>query len=156
MASVDRNVELLQDIQDTFGLIPVWAKTIPPQALEGYWKLTKEFELGETKIPGKYKDLIALAVAGATRCRYGQLFHAEGARLHGATEEELTEAAMIGSVAMLGSTYLNAIGTDFEQFRAEVRRMVAHARAEQAKGGHPPPLIGAGGKVRSTTGVLGH
>lgn len=156
MATVDRNVEVLREIQEAWGLIPVWTKGIPSQALEGFWTLTRDFELADTKIPHKYKDLIALAVSGATRCRYCQLFHAEGARLHGASEEELHEAAMIGSIAMLGSTYLNTVGADYEQFRAEVRRIVAHVRVEQEKAGKRPPLVGPDGRVRPTSGTLGH
>jgi len=31
-------------------------------------------------------------VSGATRCRYCQVFHAEAARLNGATDEEIAEA----------------------------------------------------------------
>lgn len=155
MATVDRNIEVLREIQEAWGLIPVWAKSIPPQALEGFWTLTRDLELADTKIPHKYKELIALAVAGAVRCRYGQVFHAEEARLHGATEEELHEAAMLASVAVLESTYLNTVGADFEQFRAEVRRIVAHVRAEQEKAGRRPPLFGPDGRVRASGG-LGH
>jgi AhpD family alkylhydroperoxidase len=156
MASVENNIKVLQEIQESFGLVPVWLKSMPPPALEGFWTIFRDLQLQETKIPNKYKELIGIAVAGATRCRYCQLFHAEAARLNGATEEEINEAAMMGGLSMMASTYLNGVGTDYEQFRAETRRIVAHVRAEQAKAGHPPPLVGPEGKVRSTTGVLGH
>ena len=51
----------------------------------------------------KYKELIGLAVSGATRCRYCCYFHTEAARLFGATDEEITEAALIAKNTMAGA-----------------------------------------------------
>ena len=73
----------------------------------------------------------------ATRCRYCQLFHAEGARLNGATDEEIAEASMMAGVTMAGSTFLNAQGVDFETFQKETLQIVAYAKQQQAK--QPPP-----------------
>jgi AhpD family alkylhydroperoxidase len=81
---------------------------MPEEAIGGFWSLLRDFSLAETKIPNKYKELISIAVSGATRCRYCQLFHAEGARLNGATDEEIADASMMAGVTMAGSTFLNA------------------------------------------------
>jgi AhpD family alkylhydroperoxidase len=112
---------------------------VPEPALSGFWGLFRDFYLAETKIPNKYKELIGLAVSGATRCRYCQLFHAEGARLHGATDEEIAEAAMMSGVTMMGSTFLNTMGTDYEQFRQETLEIVSYVKQQQAK---PAPSPG--------------
>jgi AhpD family alkylhydroperoxidase len=133
MATVlTKKAELLADIRETFGLVPSWVENVPEKALPGFWQLQKEFYLGETAIPNKYKELIGLAVAGATRCKYCQLFHVEGARLNGATEEEINEAAMMSGVTMLASTYINALGADYDQFARETAEIVAHVKEQAA------------------------
>ena len=58
--------------------------------------------------------MIGLAVSGATRCRYCAYFHAEAARLFGATEDEITETAMIAKNTMGWSTYLNTLQFDYD------------------------------------------
>jgi AhpD family alkylhydroperoxidase len=99
----------------------------------GFWGLMRDFQLAETKIPNKYKELIGIAVSGATRCKYCQLFHTEAARLNGATDDEIREAAAMAGVTMLGSTYLNALGPDYEAFEKETLELVAHVKAQAAK-----------------------
>ncbi len=117
------------EIAQTLGTVPDWVQTLPEPALAGFWGLMRDFYLAETKIPNKYKELIGVAVSGATRCKYCQLFHAEGARLNGATDEEIAEAAAMAGVTMMGSTYLNGIAVDYDQFHAETLRIVEYARA---------------------------
>ena len=122
MATVDkgqqqRRSEVRTEIQKTFGKVPSWVEEMPDSALEGFWGMMRDFQLGETAIPNKYKELIGLGVSGATRCRYCALFHAEAAKLFGATDEEIAEAAMMAAHTMAASTFLNAMQTDYEQFR---------------------------------------
>jgi AhpD family alkylhydroperoxidase len=71
-----------------------------------------------TAIPNKYKELIGLAVSGATRCRYCPYFHSEAARLFGATEDEITETALIAKNTMGWSTYLNTLQFDYDASKA--------------------------------------
>jgi AhpD family alkylhydroperoxidase len=123
--------EILGEIQETFGLVPEWMKGLPQPSIEGYWKLFRDFHLAETQIPNKYKELIGIAVSGATRCRYCVLFHTESARLHGATDEEINEASMAGAVTMLGSTYLNAYQVDYDQFAKETESIVSYVKEKQ-------------------------
>ena len=79
------------DIRETLGLVPSFMSAVPDGLIESEWASWKALELAETHIPNKYKELIGLAVSGATRCRYCAHFHAEAARLFGATEEEIAE-----------------------------------------------------------------
>ena len=78
--------------------------------------------------------MIGLAVSGATRCRYCAYFHAEAARLFGATEDEITETAMIAKNTMGWSTYLNTLQFDYDAFTAEFDQITAHIRSQTAAG----------------------
>jgi AhpD family alkylhydroperoxidase len=126
--AIDRK-QVYAELKDLFGDVPTWVKTMPDTAIGGFWELMRDFQLGETRIPNKYKELIGLAVSGATRCRYCALFHTEAARLFGATDEELAEASMMGAFTMAGSTFLNAQQVDYDEFRKETLEAVAYARA---------------------------
>jgi AhpD family alkylhydroperoxidase len=137
MGVVTKKSEVLREVQETFGLVPDWLGTMPEAGLSGFWGLMRDFYLAETLIPNKYKELIGIAVSGATRCKYCQLFHTEGARLHGATDEEIAEAATMAGVTMMGSTYLNALAIDYDKFRDETLQIVQNVKAKQAK---QPPL----------------
>jgi AhpD family alkylhydroperoxidase len=127
--------DVYRELETTFGRVPEWIQQMPETALTGFWGLFRDFYLAETKIPNKYKELIGIGVSGATRCRYCVLFHTEAARLHGATDEEIAEASMMAGVTMCGSTFLNAQGVDFDQFRDETLKIVDFVRSQAT----PPP-----------------
>ena len=130
--------EVFDEVKETFGLVPEWVQEIPDGALAGFWGVMKNFYLAETAIPNKYKELIGLAIAGATRCRYCQLFHVESARLYGATDEEIAEASMMSGMTMMASSFINAQGADFDTFRDELDQIVSYVK-RQAAGGRPSP-----------------
>jgi len=79
-------------------------------------------------------------VAGVTRCRYCALFHAEAAKLFGATDVEIAEAAAMAGHTMYASTFLNAVQTDYAEFRRETLEMISYVRQHQtpAKPGKQP------------------
>lgn len=120
--------EVYREVKEQLGLVPKWIEQMPDGALQGFWGMSRDFWLKETKIPNKYKELIGVAISGVTRCRYCALFHTEAARLFGATDDEVAEASMMGALSMAGSTFINAQQTDYEQFRKEVREIVAHVK----------------------------
>lgn len=124
--------EIHQEIGQAFGQVPHWMARMPDAALEHFWGAMRDFYFGETKLPMKTKELIGVAVSGATRCRYCALFHTEGARLAGATEEEIAEAAAMAGFSMDGSTFLNAMQTDYDQFAKEIREIMAYVKQHQA------------------------
>jgi AhpD family alkylhydroperoxidase len=126
-----------EELKAMFGQVPSWVAEVPPAALAGFWGLMRDFQLAETAIPNKYKELIGLAVSGATRCRYCTLFHTEAARLNGATDAEIREASMMAGFTMNASTFLNAQQVDYETFRRETLDMVEFARTHAA----PPPGV---------------
>ena len=110
------------DIEQTLGLVPEFFRRVPDYLLPTEWASFKSLELSDqTAIPNEYKELIGLAVSGATRCRYCCYFHTEAARLFGATEDEITETALIAKNTMGWSTYLNTLQFDYDEFVREVR-----------------------------------
>jgi AhpD family alkylhydroperoxidase len=139
MATVDKSKlrdtsSIREDIKRAFGSVPTWVDEMPAQALEGFWAMMRDFQLGETAIPNKYKELIGLGVSGATRCRYCALFHTEAAKLFGATDEEIREAAMMAAHTMGASTFLNSMQVDYDTFKRETLDAIAYVR------GHTPGL----------------
>ena len=122
-----------KEVADSFGQVPSWMRALPESALSGFWTTMRDFQLAETALPNKTKELIGIAVAGATRCRYCALFHTEAARLFGATDAEIAEAAAIAGHTMYASTFLNAVQTDYAEFRRETIEMVGYVRQQQAQ-----------------------
>ena len=124
-----------QDIEETLGLVPEFFERVPDYLLPTEWASFKSLQLSdETAIPNKYKELIGLAVSGATRCRYCCYFHTEAARLFGATEEEITETALIAKNTMGWSTYLNTLQFDYDKFAGEFDQIVSHVREQMTAG----------------------
>ena len=120
--------EVLREVGETFGLVPDWIKQIPESSLGGFWGVMRDFELAETKIPNKYKELIGLAVSGVTRCKYCALFHTEAARLFGATDDEIAEASTMSGYTMFASTFLNAQQIDYDKFKKETLQAVEYVK----------------------------
>jgi AhpD family alkylhydroperoxidase len=133
MSVVQERRETDRDIEETFGLVPEFFQKVPDYLLPTEWASFKSLVLSdETAIPNKYKELIGLAVSGATRCRYCCYFHTEAARLFGATEDEITETALIAKNTMGWSTYLNTLQFDYDRFVSEFDQVAAHIREGMA------------------------
>jgi AhpD family alkylhydroperoxidase len=120
--------DVYKEVKEALGIVPQWLEQMPEGVLQGFWVQARDFWLKETKIPNKYKELIGVAVSGATRCKYCALFHTEAARLFGATDEEIAEASAMGALTMMGSTFINAQQIDYEKFTEETRAIVAHVK----------------------------
>ena len=120
--------QTFEEVEKAFGRVPSWLREVPDSAVESVWGLMRDFYLAETTIPNKYKELIGIAVSGATRCKYCALFHTEAAKLYGATANEIAEASLMGGITMQLSTFINAQQTDYEQFRRETADIVAYVK----------------------------
>lgn len=119
------------EVKEAMGLVPEWLEQMPDGALGGFWNMARDFWLAETAIPNKYKELIGVAVSGATRCKYCALFHTEAAKLFGATDAEVAEASMMGALSMCGSTFINAQQIDYDRFEEETRSIVNYVRSKR-------------------------
>ena len=130
----ERN-DVERDIEETLGLVPEFFKDLPDYLMPTEWASFKSLQLSDqTAIPNKYKEMIGLAVSGATRCRYCVYFHTEAAKLFGATDEEITETALIAKNTMGWSTFLNTMAYDYDEFAAEFDRISAHVREQMTAG----------------------
>jgi AhpD family alkylhydroperoxidase len=134
MSVVEDRHEADRDIEQVFGLNLEMFQRVPDYLLPAEWASFKSLVLSETAIPNKYKEMIGLAVSGATRCRYCAYFHAEAARLFGATEDEITETALIAKNTMGWSTYLNTLQFDYDRFTSEFDQATAYIREQMAAG----------------------
>jgi AhpD family alkylhydroperoxidase len=123
--------ETYKEITEALGQVPQWMEQLPEGSLQGFWGMARDFWLKETKIPNKYKELIGIAVSGATRCKYCVLFHTEAARLFGATDDEIAEANAMSGLTMYASTFINGQQIDHEKFRQETRDIIAYVRKRQ-------------------------
>ena len=133
MTILEERHEVDRDIEETLGLVPEFFKKVPDYLLPTEWASFKSLELSDqTAIPNKYKELIGLAVSGATRCRYCCYFHTEAAKLFGATDDEVTEAALIAKNTMGWSTYLNTMQFDYDQFIAEFDQITTYVHDQMA------------------------
>jgi AhpD family alkylhydroperoxidase len=132
---IEDRVVVDRDIEETLGLVPEFFQRVPDYLLPSEWASFKSLQLSDqTAIPNKYKELIGLAVSGATRCRYCVYFHTEAARLFGATEDEIVETALISKNTMGWSTYLNTLNFDYDKFVGEFDQISAHVREQMAAG----------------------
>ena len=123
--------QIYKEMEHTLGLVPSFFKMIPDSTLELEWELFKKIELDETPIPNKYRELIGVAIAGVTKCRYCAFYHTEVARLFGASEEEIEDAMHYAKTVAGWSTYVNGLQIDFEQFKDEVLRVCEHVHSTQ-------------------------
>ncbi len=124
----------LTEIQKTFGFVPDFIKGVPAALLPGFWAGITGLEMNPgTKLDGKTKELIGIAVAAQIPCEYCIYFHTEAAKLNGATDEEIKEAIGMAGLTRLGSTVLNGNQTDAAQFKKDIQRIVAGAKAAAKK-----------------------
>ena len=132
--TIAENTLIFEEVQDTLGLVPTWVAQVPEAALPSLWGMMRDFYLAETAIPNKYKELIGIAVSGATRCKYCALFHTEAARVYGATDQEIGEASYMGSYTMLASTFINGAQIDYDRFRRETLDIVKYVKSQHHNG----------------------
>jgi len=78
-------------------------KDLAPPEFKGFVELDKIVGRDDGKIPRKYRELIALAVACTTQCPYCLDVHTRNAKKAGATREEVTEASFIAAALRAGA-----------------------------------------------------
>jgi AhpD family alkylhydroperoxidase len=124
--------EVYQEIEQTFGKVPTFFKSVPDRSLALEWELFKILQLNESPIPNKYKELIGIGIAAVTKCRYCAFYHTEAAKMFGATDGEIEEAVHFAKASAGWSTYLNGLQFDFEQFKKELLEGIEYAKRMQA------------------------
>jgi AhpD family alkylhydroperoxidase len=121
------------EIESMLGLVPTFFKNIPDATLEQEWILMKQVQMAPGPIPNKYRELIGVSVAAATKCGYCIIFHTEMARLHGATEAEIQHALHYTKSTTGWSTYINGSQVDIGKFRKEAKSIVKYVKSKKAE-----------------------
>lgn len=130
MADYNQTVD---DIGKTLGIVPGFMKALPKDVLVQEWPLFKQYTLGESKVPGKYRELMGLAVAANIKCPYCQYFHLQAAKLMGASEEELAELDYLASYTSRWSAMIHAQNYDYDTFKEETDQIGAHLAKMMSK-----------------------
>jgi AhpD family alkylhydroperoxidase len=129
-----------RDIEATLGSVPSFFRMLPDTAIAGAWAEFKSVQLNpKTRLDGKTKELIGLAVAAQIPCAYCIYFHTAAAKLNGATEEDIRETVAMAAIVRHWSTVLNGMQVDLAGFKRETDTVLRLA-GENAK------TAGAGGK----------
>src|ERR1044072_7455020 len=77
-------------------------KELAPAEFKAWLDLARIGGREDGKIPRKYRELIALAVAHTTQCVYCIDAHAKGAKKAGASKEEVVEAVLLAAALRAG------------------------------------------------------
>ncbi|WP_179862383.1 carboxymuconolactone decarboxylase family protein [Longibacter salinarum] len=128
--------EIEKEMKEDLGLVPSFFDRIPDKYLDREWTLFKDFELGETLIPQKYKQLMGVALHSETKCTYCTLYHTEAAKLFGATDEEIQEAVHYAKSSLGWSAYLNGMRIDFDEFERELEQIAKHVEKTSQEPAH--------------------
>ena len=78
-------------------------RKLAPAEFKGFVELDSIVGRDDGKIPRKYRELIALAVACTTQCPYCLDVHARTAKAAGATREEVAESALLAAALRAGA-----------------------------------------------------
>jgi len=73
-----------------------------PAAMGAFWAFDKA-AMADGAIPGKFKELMALAVALTTQCPYCIEIHAGKARQAGAADPEIAEVVTVAAALRAGA-----------------------------------------------------
>jgi AhpD family alkylhydroperoxidase len=109
-----------RDIEQTLGSVPSFFKAFPESGIAGAWAEFKSIQLNpKTKLDGKTKELLGLAVSAQIPCQYCVYFHTAAAKAKGASDEEIREAVAMAAVVRHWSTVLNGMQVDLAGFKRE-------------------------------------
>jgi AhpD family alkylhydroperoxidase len=125
--------EIYKDIEDKFGFVPTFMKSLNDSTLGLEWEMFKKVQLEEGVIPNKYKELMGIAIHAVSKCQYCTLFHSEMAKLNGATDAEIEEVLEYAKNSAGWSAYVNGLQLDYETFKGEVKRAVEYVREKGIK-----------------------
>jgi AhpD family alkylhydroperoxidase len=118
-----------KDMEKTLGRVPTFLRRFPQVGIAAAWREFDRVQLNPaTKLDGKTKELIGLAVAAQIPCTYCIAFHTEAAKLNGATEVEISEAVAMAAITRHWSTVLNGAMPDEAQFKREVDQIIKNAK----------------------------
>ncbi len=120
------------EIRQTLGQIPSFFESMPDSALENSWNDFKEFQLQDSALTVREKQLIGYAVAAAIHCPYCTYFHESATTMMGSTSEQLEEANRMAADTSRYSSYLHGLQTDISEFKRQTDE-IGQYLGEQAR-----------------------
>lgn len=130
----------MDDIKSSLGMVPTMFKHYPQEALPGAWEEMKSVQMNpNSAIPGKYKELIGLAVSAQIPCKYCVYFHKKMAMTQGASEREINEAIAVAASTRKWSTVLYGNQISLDTLKKDVNQMISNAKA-MAQKNTPAPM----------------
>jgi len=91
--------QTLADIEASIGIVPRCLRRVSPGTLIRFWPYLKEYQLGESKIPEKYRELISMSAIFMTKSSSSLRMSIKLAMKAGATGEEIAEALFLADHA---------------------------------------------------------
>ncbi len=129
-SQTDTSKNVQAEMEEAFGLFPIFMKVYPEHLRTAAWELMKAWHSPEAAIPAKYSELIALGAASQIPCDYCVYYHTEMAKMLGATEAEIQGAVAKAAEVSHWSTVINGAGIEFEEFKAEFDKIMAHIKKQ--------------------------
>jgi AhpD family alkylhydroperoxidase len=122
-----------RDIRETLGQVPSFFESMPDSTLENEWNEFKKFQLTDTALTVREKQLIGYAVAAAIHCPYCTYFHHSATKMMGATDAQIEEANRMASETSKYSAYLHGLQVDLDDFKRESDEMGEFMRKQAEK-----------------------
>ncbi len=83
-------------------------KQLAPGTHDAFMKFSEQV-FADGALPGKFKQIIAVAVAHVTQCPYCIRGHTRAALRHGATADEIMEAIWVAAEMRAGGAYAHSL-----------------------------------------------
>jgi AhpD family alkylhydroperoxidase len=125
--------DIENEIIETMGQVPDFFAAMPDYALESSWQDFKAFQLGDTELSAREKQLIGYAVAAAIHCPCCTYFHRSATKMMGMSDQQLEEEARVAADTARYSTYLHGLGTDLEEFKRETDEIGEYLSTHQVE-----------------------
>lgn len=131
--------DIENDIRETLGQIPEFFARMPDSTLEHEWAEFKRFQLEDSALTTREKELIGFGVAAAIHCPYCTYFHRSSAQMMGVSDEQIEEAARVAADTVKYSTYLHALEIDFDAFKRMADEIGEYVSSREGQTGSAAP-----------------
>ena len=122
-----------REIRETLGQVPSFFETMPDATLENEWREFKVFQLSDTALTVREKQLIGYAVAAAIHCPYCTYFHHSATKMMGSTDAQIEEANRMASDTAKYSTYLHGLQVPLDDFKKQTDEIGTYLGEQAAK-----------------------
>ena len=107
------------EIREMLGQVPSFFQTMPDSTLENEWNEFKVFQMTDTALTVREKQLIGYGVAAAIHCPYCTYFHENVTKMFGTNDAQIEEANRMAAETSKYSSYLHGLQIPLEDFKRE-------------------------------------